>query len=299
MCLAFSRMERAGRCKRRNAKRTHDSADYDDVCLIPPSAGYTRLENQLYRVEICRSGNFPNEPVTFKWSRDNGIVVTSITKNISGQDVSVHDVGPDDVLGFANGQWVEVSDDSRELNGLPGELIQIQNVNAATKPFAAIRADTHIQKGISSQAAAMGWHRRVDDQRVASARRRDRSAVLGRHLQDGRLLAHSRAHGDRRNRMAEISDAEHESRRAAAARHSTSFCCLALLAFDKKTLSVQQDCRHIFYPLAVNALHVTKRVGRTTIYFQPKPCRRVCRFGSTWCPTNYHCRWRSATQVPR
>jgi acyl-coenzyme A synthetase/AMP-(fatty) acid ligase len=36
-------------------------------------------------------------------------------------------------LGFANGQWVEVSDDSLELNGLPGELIQIQNVNAATK----------------------------------------------------------------------------------------------------------------------------------------------------------------------
>ena len=103
----------------------------DDVCLIPPSAGYQRLENQLYRVEIHHGGNRPNN-LTFKWSRDNGTVVTSIT-NISGQDVSVHDVGPDDVLGFANGQWVEVSDDSRELNGLPGELIQIQNVNAATK----------------------------------------------------------------------------------------------------------------------------------------------------------------------
>src|SRR5207244_10286595 len=77
----------------------------DTVCLIPPSAGYQRLENQLYRVEIHQGGNFPNDLVTFKWSRDNGTLVTSIT-NISGQDVSVHDVGPDDVLGFANGQWV-------------------------------------------------------------------------------------------------------------------------------------------------------------------------------------------------
>ena len=40
---------------------------------------------------------------TFKWSRDNGTVVTAVEK-ISGKDVIVHDLGPDDVLGFADGQ---------------------------------------------------------------------------------------------------------------------------------------------------------------------------------------------------
>src|SRR5262249_15796564 len=46
---------------------------------------------------------------TFKWSRDNGSIVTSIL-SITGKDVSVHDLGRDDVLGFKPGQWVEISD---------------------------------------------------------------------------------------------------------------------------------------------------------------------------------------------
>jgi hypothetical protein len=108
---------------------------------IPPSAGYQRLRTSLSRRSDDSASNNP----TFKWSRDNGTVVTSIT-NISGQYVSVHDVGPDDVLGFANGQWVEVSDDSLELNGLPGELIQIQNVDTPTKTITLQSAPTLVFK---------------------------------------------------------------------------------------------------------------------------------------------------------
>ena len=69
---------------------------------------------------------------TFKWSRDNGTVVTAI-ESIKGSVITVHDIGPDDALGFAHGQWVEISDDARELNGLPGQLAQIDTVNAATR----------------------------------------------------------------------------------------------------------------------------------------------------------------------
>lgn len=61
---------------------------------------------------------------TYKWSRDNGVVVTAI-ENIQGQDVTVRDLGPDSALGFDVGQWVEILDDERELKGLPGQLAQI------------------------------------------------------------------------------------------------------------------------------------------------------------------------------
>ena len=69
---------------------------------------------------------------TYKWSRDNGAVVTAIT-NFSKDDpeITVHDLGPDDALGFREGQWVEVSDDGLELNGQPGQLAQIVKVDSA------------------------------------------------------------------------------------------------------------------------------------------------------------------------
>jgi Family of unknown function (DUF6519) len=102
----------------------------DSPCLLPPSAGYRRLENQLYRVEIHQSGALG--AATFKWSRDNGAVVTAV-ESVNGQDVTVHDLGRDDVLGFAAGQWVELTDDVQELSGVPGQLQQIDHLNTATR----------------------------------------------------------------------------------------------------------------------------------------------------------------------
>ena len=101
-----------------------------DPCLTPPGAGYRRLENQLYRVEIHQGG--PRGQATFKWSRDNGSVVTTI-ESIKGSVITVHDVGPDDALGFAHGQWVEITDDVLELNGQFGQLAQIDKVDTATR----------------------------------------------------------------------------------------------------------------------------------------------------------------------
>jgi hypothetical protein len=126
------------------AKREEASTD---ACLVSPTAGYMGLENQLYRIEIhdggaaldvggARSNKSLSEAqdgkTTFKWSRDNGVVVT-IIKSIDSQNkkVTVHDRGPDDTLGFQEGQWVELSDDSLELNGLPGQLAQITEIDKA------------------------------------------------------------------------------------------------------------------------------------------------------------------------
>ena len=109
--------------------RSQPTLSTDNPCLIPPTAGYQSLENQLYRVEIHTPGT-PGT-ATFKWSRDNGFVETGIV-GINGKDVIVHDLGPDEVLGFANGQTVELLADHHELFGLPGQLLTIDSVNTAT-----------------------------------------------------------------------------------------------------------------------------------------------------------------------
>jgi Family of unknown function (DUF6519) len=108
--------------------RTQPTLSTDNPCLIPPTAGYQSLENQLYRVEIHQ----PGQPgaATFKWSRDNGSVETRIL-GINANQVTVHDLGPDQVLGFAAGQTVELLTDHHDLFGLPGQLLTIDSVAAA------------------------------------------------------------------------------------------------------------------------------------------------------------------------
>ena len=115
------------------AVRAEPDPTSDNICTIPAKAGYRRLENQLYRVEIHDGGNVGAAGVTatFKWSRDNGSVVTSWTAQ-SGNDLTVTSVGRDSVLGFAAGQWVELIDDVHELNFQPGTLVQLTNVQGLT-----------------------------------------------------------------------------------------------------------------------------------------------------------------------
>lgn len=105
-------------------------------CLIPPGGGYQGLENQLYRIEIHDPGN--DGVATFKWSRDNASVVSRILV-FDGSTLELDSTGPDDALGLANGEWVEVLGDVEELQGLPGQLLQITSVNPAnaTVSFAA------------------------------------------------------------------------------------------------------------------------------------------------------------------
>lgn len=94
-------------------------------CVLPPSAGYLGLENQLYRVEIHEGGELGTHTVSFKWSRDNGSVVKAIQPIPNTTDFTV-ETGPDDVLGLANGQWVEQGDDAIDLNAIARSLFQFQ-----------------------------------------------------------------------------------------------------------------------------------------------------------------------------
>ncbi|MDF3308896.1 DUF6519 domain-containing protein [Rhodococcus sp. T2V] len=94
-------------------------------CQVPPGAGYSGLENQLYRVEIHTPG--PLGTATFKWSRDNATVATRVTHvNAAGDQLTVESTGRDDVLRFNDGDWIEVTDDWLELHNQPGELRRIK-----------------------------------------------------------------------------------------------------------------------------------------------------------------------------
>ncbi|HYP26687.1 MAG TPA: DUF6519 domain-containing protein [Blastocatellia bacterium] len=112
--------------------RAEPPASSQGPCVVAPGAGYRRLENQLYRVEIHRGSLDPEGP-TYKWSRDNGSVVVPVEQfNYSGDaaKVRVRSLGRDRVLGLNIGDWVEVLDDAAELHGDPGTLLQIDDIDA-------------------------------------------------------------------------------------------------------------------------------------------------------------------------
>jgi hypothetical protein len=109
----------------RLAARAEPDPAGSQPCIVPEAAGYRRLENQLYRVEIHTAGGLGT--ATFKWSRENGSIVTR-WKGQDGDNLIVSSTGRDEVLGFANRQWIELIDEVREQAGTPGTLVMIDNV---------------------------------------------------------------------------------------------------------------------------------------------------------------------------
>lgn len=120
-------------------------------CYLPPDAGYTALANQLYRVEIHDGGAFPppaGAPApTWKWSRDNGLVTASVTA-ISGTELTLSTLGPDEALGFRPLQHVELLSRSHELAGRPGEIATI----AAIVPERSVVALPAVVAAATSEA---------------------------------------------------------------------------------------------------------------------------------------------------
>ena len=113
--------------------RTAAPKPEEDPCLLPPTSGFSGLENQLYRIEIQNGGTLTNAggPVTFKWSRDNASVETSVV-SIANEVATVKDTGKDELLSFANNQWIEIVDEESTLKATPRALVQIDNVDPTT-----------------------------------------------------------------------------------------------------------------------------------------------------------------------
>lgn len=91
-----------------------------DPCVMAPESRYRGAENQLYRVEVHQPGQAGT--ATFKWSRDNGSVVTGWL-NTAGNDLVVASS-----RGFGAGNWVELSDEALDLQGTPGTLVKLTKV---------------------------------------------------------------------------------------------------------------------------------------------------------------------------
>lgn len=107
--------------------RSEAGSPSDDPCIVTPGAGYRRLENQLYRVEVHAGG--PRNDSIFKWDRDNGTVLARLeAQNGTLDEWTVSSVGRDDVLRFAPGDLVELTDDGRELHGRAGTLVRVTSV---------------------------------------------------------------------------------------------------------------------------------------------------------------------------
>jgi hypothetical protein len=131
------------------AARSEPTAAPTSACILPPRAGFRRLENQLYRIEVHTPGSpgTGGKP-TFKWSRDNGSVVSAITSPapvLSGTTLTlnVSSLGRDQVLGFAPGQIVELIEDGLELSGQPGILVKLTSATQGPQgPM--LTADTSI-----------------------------------------------------------------------------------------------------------------------------------------------------------
>ncbi|HEX2516648.1 MAG TPA: DUF6519 domain-containing protein, partial [Chloroflexota bacterium] len=114
--------------------RAQPSPPTADECLVPPGAGFQRLENQLYRVEIhtpAPGTPASGAPATFKWSRENASVAARVER-IQETVITVFDPARDPTLGFGPGQLVELTDLQRTLFGQPGVLVQLESAQGPT-----------------------------------------------------------------------------------------------------------------------------------------------------------------------
>lgn len=106
----------------RMATRLDPGSQISDPCVMPPDSKYRGAENQLYRVEIHAPG--PAGTATFKWSRDNGSVDTAWA-GTAGHDLLVAST-----RGFESGTWVELSNETLDLQRRPGTLVKLVTVEA-------------------------------------------------------------------------------------------------------------------------------------------------------------------------
>lgn len=239
--------------------RTREPAGTTGPCQIPPGGGYERLENQLYRVEVHRKGD--RGTARFKWSRDNGSLLTGIENvDVARKEITVRDTGRDEFLSFANGQWVEIVDDHTELRGSYRQLLQIdRSVDHARRVITVRQTPPAIDPGLHPKL------RRWDQNGAANE---NGLRLVTQELEDGIevefgsgqyragdywLIPARTATGD--IGWPRVDPEDPDSDPAALSPHGVrhSFCALAIVATQDDSgsarLSVLRDCRNLFPPL--------------------------------------------------
>ena len=240
--------------------RAVESAGADGPCVVPPGAGYRRLENQLYRVEI-HEVDAGGAIKLLKWSRDNGSIVTRWLNQESSkpEELIVSSIGRDGVLGFGPGQYVEVVDDARELRGEAGILVKLANAEGqvltldTTDPNAAsvLIADfpdkiagrpnnPKVRRWDGAQAPAAGWFELEDGVQI-------KFEAGEYHVGDYWLIPARTATGDVEWPRDDATPPNPIPQPRAGIDHH--YCRLAILSRSATGFTVVQDCRELFPPL--------------------------------------------------
>lgn len=252
----------------------------DDPCIVTPGAGFRRLENQLYRVEVHEGGS--RNDATYKWSRDNGSIVARLESQsgASNEKLTLSSIGRDPVLRFAPGQWAEIIDDTHELHGLPGTLVQVVSVEGNV---ITIDPATRLPVGGTIDLAGFPLNpkvRRWDGviENVSNENFRDledgvQVRIRGGNGDDG--LPRRYRTGDywtipARTNTGEIEwPTENNGWRDAAGIHH-HYCRLALLEFAVPNWTVLSDCRNLFPPVTeLTSLFYVGGDGQETIPTNP------------------------------
>lgn len=94
-------------------------------CVVPETAGYRGLENQLYRLQVHDIGA---DGPRFKWSRENGSVIAAWREHPAADEVVVERLGPGGAHGFDIGDWVELGDDHDDLYERGGRMARVADI---------------------------------------------------------------------------------------------------------------------------------------------------------------------------
>jgi len=227
-----------------------------DPCTIPPGAGYRRLENQLYRVEIFKAGNVNS--ATFVWSRENGSVLVG-AQVTDTDEITVTSLGRDEVLGLAPGSWVELTDSTHELAGTPGTLLQITSISGNVLTVDTSTSGALDPADFPSGPKVRRWDDPNGDRKVTVPGGNQGFLALedgvevrfepGRHYVTGDywLIPARTATGDvewPENGAAPVAPLGRPPE--GIAHH---YCKLALLGLSGEQWDVVEDCRNLFPPL--------------------------------------------------
>jgi ABC-type branched-subunit amino acid transport system substrate-binding protein len=111
------------RCKLQ--ARVEENQETPQECEIPPAVGYSGLDNLLYRVEI-HSVN--DELITYSWSKYNksGVAKVDIIENGNKDEINLKFLDEGSKSVFKDANWVELTNNRRELQGLPGFHLKIK-----------------------------------------------------------------------------------------------------------------------------------------------------------------------------
>lgn len=227
--------------------RAEPGALTSEPCILPPGAGYRRLENQLYRVEIHKGSDASGGP-TFKWSRDNAHLVSRL-EAIDGtaNTLTVSQTGKDELTRFAPGQWVELNDEEGVLRGDHGVLVELAAVDGneltvtswpgGSAPTLGSKPTVRRWDSAGEVTLATGSYLPLEDGVQVEF------AAGDYHTGDYWLIPARTVLGDVLWQTDESTgDALFEAPLGILHR----YCVLAVLSFDGTTWSVLSDCRNLF-----------------------------------------------------